>query len=460
MIPDGGPGPAARVVASFEPSEATGAVVEPPPEATPTAARSGRRFGAPALRASLVAAAGVAAIALGLLLDPPRRASGEDVYTIPSGTADRVSRGLPVDDVLPARIETEVGRALVVINQDTTDHVFGPMVLAPGQRWERRFAVAGDYALDCSVYPETGFTIGVDPGRSPNGPATVVHGALTLGWLALAALVAGWLGLAAAAPIGPAAIARARARSALGPLSALAVVVALAGVAAMSRVVPWSAAWSGPQSVGAWFGVGWVLVAGALAWRLLGPSPAGTSPKADYVVLAAAALLWPAAQAGAGPAVGPVGLVLALGGAGILAALAAEALRPAARHDGVGMAAGVALSGGDLIEAGAIGSDGGERSVRETSVPAGSSAARWEASTPWLLAAATALVLANLPATTVSLRVATGIVAAALAAALLGSGWRRAPWPPARRMVVALALLAVAGAGVRLSVAMAQLGGA
>jgi len=433
----------------------TGATVGQASARLPTAARSGRRLGAPALGALGVALAGAVALALAVAFDPPRRSSGEDVYTIPPGTADRVARGLPVDDVLPSRIETRVGRALVVHNDDTTDHVFGPMVLAPGQRWERRFAVPGDYALTCTLYPETGFTIGVTPGPSPNGPATVVHGALTLGWLTATALVAGWLAVAVAAPDGVAAGLRRRARAGLPLLVGLAAIAALGGVVAMSRVVPWASAWNGPQSVGAWFNVGWVLVAALLAWRLLRPSPPGprpaTRPSGDYVVLALVALLWPAAQAGAQPGSGPIGLVLALAGAGVLAALLVEALRPAVRSGG-GAVAGAADGRVDETSTrDATGASDVDERVDEVAPPGGSSAARWDASAPWLLAAAAALVLANLPVLAVPARVATGVLGAALAAARLAQGWRRPPWPPARRMVVALAVLAALSGGLRLA---------
>lgn len=446
MIRDGGPGPAARAVEDIPPR----GPASPAAHAAPPAIAHPGGFGAASLRAAALVAAGVVALALAVALDPPRRAAGADVYTIPPGTADRVARGLPVGDVLPARIDTEVGRALVVVNEDTTDHVFGPMVLAPGQRWERRFAVPGDYALTCSVYPETGFTIGVQGGPEPGGLAASVHGALTLGWLAATALVAGWLAVAVAAPAGMATIARDRARGGLWLLAALALVAALGGVAAMSRVVPWSSAWQVPQSVGAWFQAAWVLVASAFAWRLLRPVPSGAAPKADYLVAAGAALLWPAAQAGAGPGGGPIGLVLALLGAGVVAALVAEGLRPSSGRGDVGRVAGVVGALDDPTESDAAERDPLERSVRGTRSPAGTSSARWEASVPWLLAAAAALVLATLPVVAVPARAITGIVGAALAAALLASGGRRAPWPPARRMVVALAVLAVVSGGLRL----------
>ncbi len=130
--------------------------------------------------------------------DPPRPGAGEDVYTIPPGTADRARAGQRVDDVLPLRVDTRVGRGLVVVNQDVEAHAFGPFRLEPGQRWSRRFARAGDVSLDCSVYPNTEFTISVAPADGPAGPAAWLLRAWALAWSLLVAACAARLGLAMA----------------------------------------------------------------------------------------------------------------------------------------------------------------------------------------------------------------------------------------------------------------------
>jgi hypothetical protein len=283
----------------------------------PRRARAGR--GAVAL-----AVLGAVAIAAAARLDPVRRATRDDVYTIPPGTAQRVARGESVADVLPQRVGTTVGNQLIVVNHDVQDHAFGPFILAPGQRWARRFAVVGDYAMDCTIYPDAGFTVHVEPGPTPaGGPTLRLHQLFLIAWLSAAAVVAG-MHLAAAATLGGAPSETAFAarmlsvsRAVRSFLPVLAVLSAVALGTALARIVPWRSALSGTASLDAWFAAVWTLVAVLVMRRLL---PASTAPSAWNLSMWALVVLWPASRILV-PAVSPLSMLLVLTGTGLLAAV-------------------------------------------------------------------------------------------------------------------------------------------
>ncbi len=214
-------------------------------------------------------------------LDPPRRNAGSDVYTIPAGTAARVAAGDEAPDALPQRVVTRVGHALEVVNDDSVAHTFGPFVLAPGQRWVRRFAQPGKVRVACSVFPAADFVIQVDPAEARGGLSDTVRTAAVVVWAGLVALVAAGLGAAvlgtvaglgaatgpgsaaasrlaagsgsaagrraaagmdAAMPLGMVHRGLALARTASAALPGAAVVALASAVLAMSRVVPWPTA--------------------------------------------------------------------------------------------------------------------------------------------------------------------------------------------------------------------------
>jgi mono/diheme cytochrome c family protein len=298
-------------------------------------------------------ALGLAAAMLVLAVDPPRRSAGVDRYIIPAGTADRVRAGLPVDDVLPQRIGTVVGRALLVENADSVNHVFGPFVLAPGQSWERRFATAGDYSVACSVYPATGFTIAVAPSAARAGPAELAQRLALLGWAAVAALTLGALGLdmvqggtkpqtrrefvaevasPAAAQSPPSDTAATLLTESVLPLPGATVALLLLSLVALSRVAPWRTVLASPVAMAGLAAV--LLAAGATLFvrRVLGPDVVPPADPARQTL--GAAVLWLSAVAGwwmatAGSA---AGWALMTAGAGLLAIAVLSAARPRSRR--------------------------------------------------------------------------------------------------------------------------------
>jgi mono/diheme cytochrome c family protein len=275
--------------------------------------------------AGVVLAAAVAAV------DPPRRVSGTDRYEIPAGTAERVRQGLPVSDVLPERIETTVGRSLVVENQDTVNHVFGPFVLAPGQQWTRQFAAAGDYRMDCSVYPATGFTIAVAAAPAAAGPAQTLSAVLLVAWMFLGAAVLGVGGLAlVGASPGPArsgALGSLRTGGLLLPGTILAVL--MVNLVALARLAPWRPVLASPVAMAGLIAV--VLAAGATLYITQFLDPA-QGPGLGRIVLALPVV---ALAVGAGLWLGvrwdaPARTLLVAGAGLLLVALVAGLVRPTA----------------------------------------------------------------------------------------------------------------------------------
>lgn len=301
---------------------------------TPEPAPGGVRTGRGAIALAVLGALTIATVAL---LDPPQRTNRDDVYTIPPGTGARVARGESVADVLPQRVDTTVGNQLIVLNRDVQDHAFGPFILAPGQRWARQFAVVGDYAMDCTIYPDAGFAVNVAPGPTPVGrPSLRLQQLLLIAWLSVAAAVTG-LHLAAAATLGGAPAetafatrALALSRAARPFLPVLAILSAAALGVALARVVPWRSALTGTASLDAWFAAVWTLVA---AWGMRRFLPSAPAPSAWNLAMWSLVVLWPASRVLA-PAVSPLSMLLVLTGTGLLGAAvvglrAAESPSPA-----------------------------------------------------------------------------------------------------------------------------------
>lgn len=182
----------------------------------------------------LVVALVVAAVVM--VVEPPHRTDQRTLYTIEPGTGAKVAAGLPIDEVLPPRLETRVGEALVVRNEDVTSHVFGPFVLAPGQSWSQRFAMDGEYEMVCSLYPNVDLVIDVDAASDPPRAAAVASRAWAAAWVLAVALLSAWLGIAIVGGVG------ARSPEALFQLT-LAVLGGAIGlvaleIVALSRIAP------------------------------------------------------------------------------------------------------------------------------------------------------------------------------------------------------------------------------
>jgi len=77
----------------------------------------------------------------------------EIVIDVPRGAAARVARGED-PQLVPDRIEAQVGDTLRLVNRDTRSHMIGPFLVGPGQRVESRLARAGEFEGECTLHPE------------------------------------------------------------------------------------------------------------------------------------------------------------------------------------------------------------------------------------------------------------------------------------------------------------------
>jgi hypothetical protein len=301
-------------------------------EPSPTGEGSHRRIPVAVLVLGVLAALGLA------LAEPPRRTTRQDVYRIAPGTADRVAAGLSIEDVLPRRLETSVGAALTVVNEDRVSHVFGPFILSPGQSWSQRYGLSGDYAVACSLYPEADLVIAVDEAPGTPGGAARAARLAAIAWALCGCLLVGAIGLElarglpATAGDGPAG----GRGPAGGPdwavtwswsLAAGLVAVVALEVVALSRLAPVRAVlasralppWmvAGLAALGGAFLAGWA--ASQPRWRM-----AGLAAASAFVIAAIAAALVPPAGVQA------LGWALAAAGVGLLAASVVAARMTAA----------------------------------------------------------------------------------------------------------------------------------
>lgn len=81
-------------------------------------------------------------------------------YVIPAGTAGRIEAGEPIE-IVPAELVVEVGDALRIVNEDSSDHVVGVFFVAAGETLTQRFNSEAVLAGECSVHPSGAFTLRV-----------------------------------------------------------------------------------------------------------------------------------------------------------------------------------------------------------------------------------------------------------------------------------------------------------
>jgi plastocyanin len=105
--------------------------------------------------ARLALGLGLLAVVAGLvgasfLLD---RSSPETIeVVVPLGAGEQLAAGEPLD-LLPARLEVEVGDTLIIDNRDTADHQVGPYVVGAGERLEQTFTSEGRLEGVCTIHP-------------------------------------------------------------------------------------------------------------------------------------------------------------------------------------------------------------------------------------------------------------------------------------------------------------------
>lgn len=84
----------------------------------------------------------------------------EHDYLIPAGTAARLDAGEAIE-IVPAELVVEVGDALRIVNEDSSDHVVGVFFVAAGETLTQRFNSTAVLEGECSVHPSGAFTLRV-----------------------------------------------------------------------------------------------------------------------------------------------------------------------------------------------------------------------------------------------------------------------------------------------------------
>ena len=81
-------------------------------------------------------------------------------YLIPAGTAERIAAGEAIE-IVPAELVVEVGDALRIVNEDSSDHIVGVFFVAAGETLTQRFNSTAVLEGECSVHPSGSFTLRV-----------------------------------------------------------------------------------------------------------------------------------------------------------------------------------------------------------------------------------------------------------------------------------------------------------
>ena len=79
-------------------------------------------------------------------------------FVIPAGTGERVDRGEAVD-VMPSRLEIDVGDTVEIVNDDDRGHNVGLFFVGEGETVSQTFPSAAEFSDVCSVSATGEFTI-------------------------------------------------------------------------------------------------------------------------------------------------------------------------------------------------------------------------------------------------------------------------------------------------------------
>lgn len=120
-----------------------------------------------------------------LFLRETARAPKTIVLTIPAGTAKQVERG-EQPSTLPGNMIFVVGDLLVIRNEDSVDHTFGPLWIPAGASAQLQLSSEENLAYKCSF--QTSRYVGLDV-REPVTPWTRLYGIFFAG-LPLGVLIA------------------------------------------------------------------------------------------------------------------------------------------------------------------------------------------------------------------------------------------------------------------------------
>ncbi len=81
-------------------------------------------------------------------------------YVIPEGAGEALDRGEPLE-ILPERLEAEVGQVIEIENDDDRGHLIGPFFVGAGETLRQRFSSPGEFTGECTVHPSGQITLAV-----------------------------------------------------------------------------------------------------------------------------------------------------------------------------------------------------------------------------------------------------------------------------------------------------------
>ncbi len=73
-------------------------------------------------------------------------------YVIPAGAGEALDAGTPLE-ILPARLEVNVGDTIRIENQDDRGHTVGPFFVGANETLTQRFSTPGEFEGVCTVHP-------------------------------------------------------------------------------------------------------------------------------------------------------------------------------------------------------------------------------------------------------------------------------------------------------------------
>jgi hypothetical protein len=82
-------------------------------------------------------------------------------FVVPAGTNDLMDKGLLTKDVLPEQLSVAVGDTVLIQNDDSVVHTFGPFTVRPGESQKMTFTEPGYYFGICTVGSHETVTITV-----------------------------------------------------------------------------------------------------------------------------------------------------------------------------------------------------------------------------------------------------------------------------------------------------------
>jgi len=130
------------------------------------------------LAAGILLAGSVSVASWFALAGGPTRSPQRVEIVIPPGTAARIASGA-TDSPIPRDLKLVRGDVLVVRNDDSVDHRFGPFLVPSGQTVSVPQEQAGSSGFLCTFHPSGGLGLTV---KNPNNPLWILFPTLILGF--------------------------------------------------------------------------------------------------------------------------------------------------------------------------------------------------------------------------------------------------------------------------------------